>query len=58
MKIYLAGPDEYSFKEFINAHKRERVIFALFSYFDLREDNKTARDMPFKELLSPDIDKR
>jgi len=46
MKIYFAGPDEYSFKEFINAHKRE--IFALFSYWDLKEDRRTARDEPFK----------
>jgi len=51
MKIYLAGPDEYSFKEFINAHKRERVILALFSYYDLREENRTARDVPFEKLL-------
>ncbi len=28
MKIYLAGPDEYSFEEFINTH-RERSLLCL-----------------------------
>lgn len=47
MKIYLAGPDEYSFIEFLKAHE-ESVIKALFSFFDLMDDKKTPRFVPWK----------
>jgi len=51
MKIYLAGPDEYSFTEFLKVHMRERSIKALFSYFDLMDGKKTARYVPWKYFI-------